>query len=339
MTARGAFLFAFLALVATAVRANDRAFVLVVVGAEGTPEFGEQFREWADSWQTAASAGHAECTLIGLEETSGKSDRELLLERIASLPSAAMEPLWIILIGHGTYDGKSARFNLRGADITPADLKERLAAMSRPVAVVNCTSSSAPFLAELSAPNRVVITATKSGHEYNFARFGGFMSKAIANPKADLDKDGQTSLLEAYLLASADVREFYTGAARLATESALLDDNGDGMGTPADWYQGLRPVKSATNGQAADGSLASTFVLVRSETEEQLPEEIRVKRDDLEQKLAELRKRKSELAEEEYFKQLEPILVDLARLYEKAEQPDESQTPPAEAAVQENPEG
>ena len=96
-----------------------------------------------------------------------------------------------------------------GPDIAPADLREWLADSTCPVAIINGTSSSGPFLAELSGPRRVVITATKSGHEYNFAHFGDYLSAAIGDSAADLDKDEQTSLLEAYLLAGAKVREFY----------------------------------------------------------------------------------------------------------------------------------
>jgi len=54
---------------------------------------------------------------------------------------------------------------------------------------------------------------------------------AINNPEADLDKDGQVSLLEAFLTASRQASEFYKINGRLVTEHALLDDNGDSFGT------------------------------------------------------------------------------------------------------------
>ena len=43
------------------------------------------------------------------------------------------------------------------------------------------------------------MTATRSGNEQSFARFGGSLADAIADPASDLDQDGQTSLLEAFL--------------------------------------------------------------------------------------------------------------------------------------------
>ena len=42
-------------------------------------------------------------------------------------------------------------------------------------------------------------TATRTGSEVQFAHFGEYLAGAIADPAADLDKDGQTSLLEAFI--------------------------------------------------------------------------------------------------------------------------------------------
>ncbi len=295
-----------------------RPTVLVVVGAEGTPEFGAQFHQWAERWQGAAQRGSAECVMIGLDDAADKPDREILQQRLAEQSKSSLHPLWLVLIGHGTFDGKSARFNLRGPDVTPDELAQWLAGVERPLAIVNCTSSSGPFLAKLSGENRVVIAATRSGFEYNFARFGDYLSAAIADPRADLDKDDQTSLLEAFLLASAGVKEFYAKDGRLETEHALIDDNGDGLGTPADWFQGVRAVKAAKDGAAPDGLRAGQLCLIPSQREQALSPQMRARRDQLEQELAKLRQRKSELAEEEYLKLVEPILVQIARLYESA---------------------
>lgn len=301
---------------------EPRPTVLVVVGAEGSAEYGQQFSVWAARWRDAAKRSHAEVAQIGLAEAGSESDREKLKKRLAEVAGseesrrAQAAPLWLILIGHGTFDGKLARFNLRGPDVAASELADWLKPIERPIAIINCASSSGPFLNELSGPNRVVVTATRSGHEYNFARFGDFLSAAISDPKADLDKDEQTSLLEAFLLASSRVNEFYASEGRLMTEHALLDDNGDKLGTPADWFQGVRAVKSAKSGAAVDGLRAARLHLVRSDREEQLPAETRERRDQLEQELADLRVRKPQLSEGEYLGLIEPLLVELAKLYE-----------------------
>jgi hypothetical protein len=304
---------------ASAVHADEpRPAVLVVIGAEGTKEYGEQFRLWTGRWETAAKAAKAQFRSIGLDEATKKTDRDLLAEKLAALAGSSTEPLWLVLIGHGTFDGKTAKFNLRGPDISPADLAAWLKPIERPIAVLDCASSSGPFLNALSAKDRVIVTAAKSGSEFNYARFGDYLSSAITDPKADLDKDEQTSLLEAFLAAAAGVREFYAGEGRLATEHALLDDNGDSLGTPADWFAGLRATKRAKDGTSLDGMLSSQLVLVRSQREERLPPEIRARRDKLEQQLAAVRAKKAGLEEDEYLKLIEPILVELARLYESA---------------------
>ena len=306
-----------------------RAEVILVVGAPGSPEFAELFRQWAELWQAAARQAGAGLTVIGLDDPSEIPDRQLLEESLSRIPSPSPEPLWLVLLGHGTFDGRTARYNLRGPDIVPSELAAWLKPLDRPIAVLNCTSSSAPFLPALSGPRRVVITATRSGFEYNFARLGGLLASAIVDPSADLDKDDQVSLLEAFLKASAAVREFYAQDGRLATEHALLDDNGDGLGTPADWFRGLTAVKAAKEGAALDGSVARQWVLRRSPQEERLSSELRARRDALEQQLSALKAEKDKLSEDEYLARIEPVLVALAELYEQAEADDQPATPSA----------
>lgn len=299
--------------------AESRPTVVVVVGAEGTAEYGREFRQWAGRWEQAAVRAGAEYVQIGLDRPGASSDREILKERLSERDAApSAEALWLVLIGHGTFDGKTARFNMRGPDVTAADLALWLKDIGRPVAIIDCASASSPFINELSGSDRVVVTATKSGHEHNFARFGDYLSAAIADPRADIDKDEQTSLLEAFLLASSDTREFYAREGRLSTEHALLDDNGDSLGTPADWFQGTRAVKTAKDGAKLDGLRAGQLCLVRSRGEQELPAEVRSRRDKLEQELARLRERKGQLAEDEYLQLLEPLLVEIARIYEGA---------------------
>ena len=295
---------------------EPRATVIVVVGAEGAPEFGRQFKTWAERWQEAARRGAADIAILGLDKPGAKDDRSLLQERLAASAGTSTGPLWLILIGHGTYDGKTPRFNLRGPDVSAAELAQWLKPVDRPLAIINCASGSAPFLNELSGPNRVVITATRSGHETSFSRFGDYLSSAIADPRADLDKDEQVSLLEAYLLAAAGVREFYAGEGRLASEHPLIDDNGDRLGTPPDWFKGTRAVKTAKSGARPDGVRAGQWHLIPGPRELQLAAQARERRDQLEQELGDLRDRKAQLAEDEYFALLEPLLVELSQLYE-----------------------
>jgi hypothetical protein len=161
------------------------------------------------------------------------------------------------------------------------------------------------------------MTATKTGAEINFSRFGEFLSEAVGDPKFDLDKDGQTSAFEAFLSASRRTAAFYDGEGRLATEHSLLDDNGDGLGIRADFFRGVRLVKKVQGEATVDGRLAHKFHLVRSDSEQQLSPESRQLRDQLEQEVIQLRDRKSTFEDEDaYYVQLEELLVQLAKSYE-----------------------
>jgi hypothetical protein len=293
---------------------DDRPTVVVVVGAPGQPEYEADFRRWADLWQAATAKAGAKLIRIGDGKDEAPTDRDRLRSALLENPTGT-GPLWLVLIGHGSFDGREAKFNLRGPDVSEAELADWLAPVKRPIAVLDCSSSSSPFLGKLSGENRVVVTATRSGSESNFARFGQYLAEAIADPRADLDKDGQVSLLEAYLGAAARTEEFYKSKARLATEHALLDDNGDKLGTPADWFRGVRATKRAKDGSPADGLRAHQWHLVPSDRERSIPPEVRRDRDRIELAIAGLRDQKGKLAEDDYYARLEPLMVELARLY------------------------
>jgi hypothetical protein len=293
---------------------TNRTAVVLVVGAPGATEYGSNFVRQAALWRSACTVAGCPPQVIGLDDGQ-TNDYARLKDTITAQPKQGLEPLWIVLIGHGTFDGKEARFNLRGPDVTATDLAQWLVNFRRPLAVINTASASAPFINKLSSSNRVVITATRSGYEQNYAHFGEFMAVAIADEQADLDKDGEVSLLEAFLMASRRTTEFYKEQGRLATEHALIDDNGDGLGTPAEWFRGLRATKRARDGSSLDGLLAQQFHLVASPEEIRWTPEQRAKRDGLESAVLLYRDQKAKVPEAEYYRHLEKLLLDLARFY------------------------
>ncbi|HVY69105.1 MAG TPA: hypothetical protein VHH73_04215 [Verrucomicrobiae bacterium] len=306
----------FLGLAAHA-QTNEQRTLIVVVGAPGEEDYGPRFAEWGARWEKAGQAGGLKTILIG--NGAGTNDTARLQQVLAEESREGRNELWLVLVGHGTFDGQEAKFNTRGPDVSANELAEWLKPVHRPIALINCASSSGPFLAKLAGKGRVVITATRSGYELNYTRFGQYISEAIADPAADLDKDGQTSLLEAYLSAASRVAEFYKKDGRLATEHSLIDDNGDGLGTPPDWFRGIRATKKAENGVSVDGLRAHQFHLIRGEMELKLPPEVRARRDALEVELASLRDLKAKLPEDEYYRRLEIMLFELARAYQSGE--------------------
>ncbi|WP_202617306.1 hypothetical protein [Roseimaritima sediminicola] len=303
--------------------------VIVVVGAAGEATYGEQFERWAAHWRSAAEEAGAVYHRIGGEATSGEAiedpddggpdDRirlQRLLARACQPAEEAATPLWLVLIGHGTFAANVAKFNLAGPDVSAGELAQWLEGCRRPLVVVNCASASGPFLQALKGPDRVVVTATQSGDEQNFARFGRFLAEAIGDPAADLDHDNAVSILEAFLAAAAGTRAFYRAEGRLATEHALLDDNGDGVGTPPEFFSGTRVIKRPQSDQAVDGGRARYRALVARD-QPPLSRQARTRRDALEGQLETLRMRKTELSEDAYYEALETIAIELAKLYEE----------------------
>ena len=322
--------------------ANQPQSIIVVQGAAGTEEFEAEFRETCSLVRDAARKSDSDFCWIGAasvpENQAGtnkdsgrgtnvtrKTDKQQLRTAVEARHDGNSQ-LWIILVGHGTYDRKHAKFNLRGPDVSAQELNQWLEKSKRPVAIINCSSSSAPFINQLAVPGRVVVTATKSGFELNYAKFGLYFAKALSDLEADIDKDEQVSLLESFLSASRKVEEFYRSESRLATEHALIDDNGDGKGTPLGFFQGVQVIKRSADASLPDGPLANQIHLIQSEFEKRVSAENRRLRKKLELQIETLRTQKGELQEEDYFRQLEEITLKLAKLYQSIEQEKKKET-------------
>jgi hypothetical protein len=303
----------------TALFTHAAGTLIIVTGAEGTSEFGESFAKQAVAWREAGKKAGVRIIEIGTgPEKATPSDSEVLRTALAAEPPSGTEALWIVFNGHGTWDGKTARFNMRGPDISGTDLAGWLKPVQRPTVVIDTSSSSAPFIAALSGPGRVIITATRSGSEQNFARFGNYLASSLTDSAADLDTDGAISLLEAFLAASRRTTEWYKTEGRLATEHAIIDDNGDALGTPADWFKGLRAVKKSDKGAAPDGATARHLFLIPPASEKEWPAELIKQREGLETRLEALRGVKASMKEDDYYAKVEPLLLELARLTQKA---------------------
>lgn len=333
---------------------SDKPSILVVVGAPGDTSYGERFDAWADGWQQLATSLEAPCQEIGrtpgsaapgpfgnpgisgalaTPQTSGTSgapntsggggdDRERLRLAIqAAIEGPGQSPLWVVLIGHGTFNGKVAKFNLVGPDVSEAELAAWLKACKRPLVVINATASSSPFLPALSGPNRVVITATRSGNQKNATYFMAAFVEALQGLAADLDKDDQVSLLEAFLMGSKQTDAFYEGQSRLVAEFALIDDNGDGLGTEAQFYDGTRAVRApkAQRGQkpaGLDGQQAHQVHLVPSDFEASIPADLKAQRDAIEREVYRLRELVGDRGTNSTDHQaLEDQLITLAKVY------------------------
>ena len=69
---------------------------------------------------------------------------------------------WLVLVGHGNYDGRRYKFNIKGPDLTDQDLGRLLDGLDGPRAVVVAgTSSAGALVPALRGVNRVVVAATR----------------------------------------------------------------------------------------------------------------------------------------------------------------------------------
>jgi hypothetical protein len=289
----------------------------VIVGLAGDPEHGEMFQKWSTALVEAATKRYgipAERITYLVDKPgegvtpTGRSTRDEILKAFESLAqkAAADDVVFVVLIGHGTFDGRVAKFNLRGADMTPADFAPLLKRLDpRRVVLVNTASASGPFIEALSGPGRTIVTATRNGAERFATLFGGFFVDALTADAADADKNKRVTVLEAFNYARREVAAAYEREGIMLTEHALLDDTGDREGT-------AQPAADGKEGRVASilslGTVGSGEPLPADPALRALYEERRV----LERRVESLRLLKDSMEPQRYASELEKVLTELA---------------------------
>lgn len=308
-----------LALALAAPAAAEERFLVVVGGIGGEDYYRDLFHRWTTTMVDLAleQLGFAPENVAVLVEQPARDRRGIARESRREAVEAALadvaersrpgDLVMVLLLGHGTARGERVLFNLPGPDLPVEALAARLTALDgRTVAVVNAASASGPFVAALSAPGRVVITATASPAEDHAAQFGGHFVGAFAGGAADADKDGRVSLLEAFAHATAAVRASYERERRLLTEHALLDDDGDGAGSRE---PGVDPA-TGDGALARRVFLAAAPALGEGASAERVALEVAAR--GLVDRIEALKRRKREFTESDYLGRLEGLLVELA---------------------------
>jgi len=292
-----------------------RAFLLIVVGLAGDPEHGELFQGWGSALaESAETVGVSSDRLVYLTDAmedpraDGRATREEISAALSRFAAAAApdDVVYVVLIGHGSYDGTTARFNLPGPDMSPADFNPLLRAIpARNVVFVNTASSSGPFVEALSAPGRTIITATRNGAERFTTLFGGYFVSAFETDEADADKNQRLSMLEAFHYARNETARAYEQEGLLPTEHALLDDNGDKKGSPD-------PTSTGDEGRLAAALSLGSTVAVASLPEDPTLRALYLERRELERRVEALRLLKDGLPPARYAADLERLVTDLA---------------------------
>jgi hypothetical protein len=266
--------------------------VLIVSGLGGETGYEQKFQTQAKAVASAASRSGA--ALKDIVTISGEQARRTALDpELKKFASSVKndDQVVVVLIGHGSYDGEEYRFNRPGPDITGREILAFLDSMpASQMLVVNSTSSSGAVIEQWRKPNRVVIAATKSGGERNATRFAEYWVQALSSPEADRDKNEIVTAAEAYDYASRKVADTFKSDASLATEHSRLD-----------------------------GKNADRFVVARLGASALLPSDdvldgLMKEQGTLETQLDGVKGKKGSLPPDQYYNDLEKVLLDMARL-------------------------
>jgi len=303
-------LFVLAALLSSTSAIAQNRWAVIISGASGGEKYAEQMATWRSDLRAALVDRYQfkpEFVKMFVDETATSGDKgsaENVKKFFAEMKkgSAKDDFVFIVLIGHGTYDGNVAKFNLVGPDMTAKDWTDLLGGIQGRVTLVNTTEASFPFLETLTSKGRVVITATDSAAQKYATVFPEYFVKAMKEASTDLDKNGRTSVFEVFTAASAAVKQHYEQRGQLTTERALIDDNGDGKGREA-------------TAEGPDGGIARIAYLdseaVPANASPELAQLIK-KRRALEQQAEEHKELRGVMPEAEWQKTFEKLMLDLA---------------------------
>ena len=287
-------------------------YALIVSGASGGAEYSKQYAKWSADLRAVLQEqmkfdGRNVTVLLDADDGSVRSTAANVRTAIDNLRRrlTADDLLFVVLIGHGTFDGVDAKFNLVGPDLESAQWSELLTGVAGQLVLVNTTAASFPFIERLSGQRRVVISATDSVAQRFETVFPAYFIESFRQQESDIDKNGRVSMWEAFAAATAAVRRHYQQRGQLATERAVLDDNGDGVGREV----------TATG---EDGSLASRTYLDQPVAGARPTDEVLLqllqKRARIAAETEELKIRRTFMPPDEYQREFERLMIELSRV-------------------------
>ena len=291
-----------------AAAAQDTHLV-VITGVGGDDEHTQNFHKWASTIVSAARerGGLTDATITYLGDKpdldaahiKARSTRENVQKAFADLASRAkpVDEVFIVLIGHGSFDGQKAAFNLAGPDLNADDYAKLLEKVTaQRIVFVNTASSSGAFVQALAGPGRTIVTSTKTGGEKNEPIFAQYFADAFKDASADTDRNGRVSVSEAFEYAKAKVVASYQKAGTILTEHATLDDSQEGKFAATLFLESDR-AKAEKTANVANPELRALL-----EAQQKLENDI-----------TQLRLKKDVMPAAEYDQQMEKLLTELAQ--------------------------
>jgi len=266
---------------------------LVVTGIGGNPEYAEQFEQQGkvviEALRTIGESDE-DFSLLQAEDAT----RSAVLAELESLAAQSADAFYLVLLGHGTVDAETWRFNLPGEDITTEDLVSGLSVVNAAEQLVLvATSASGALLDVLSQPGRHVVTATKSGGELNAVRFPEYLAEAMETAVADTDRNEILTLAEVYRYTNEQTQKYYEDQKLLASEHArLVSEQPDRLALAR-----LGSLRSANDDPVVAGLLNQRLAL--------------------EDEFLAVKAKKSSLPVADYYAELESVLISIALLQQE----------------------
>ncbi len=270
---------------ATGMTAADTR-ALIVAGLGGEASYEQEFQRHANRLGRALGTITEDVTVL----TGAAADQAAVQAALTALAarSSSEDTLLFVFIGHGSYDGEQFKFNVPGPDFTAARLGEWLDPVDSRAQVLIVTGAASGAIQDvLAAPQRTLITGTRSGDQRNATVFGRYFAAALEDTAADVNKDGRLTALEAFNYASAGVVAHYDRDGEMATENPLSS--------------GPEPVLTLARLEAAP-------------TVNNQDSHLLARRDELEQEIAILRNLKDDFSQDEYFAELQRLLLEMAMI-------------------------
>ena len=295
---------------------------VIIVGSGGESGFSLKFADWAkrlrriliEDFQRQPAAVHL------FLETANEAIPEAKITGAETLRAFFKalaehhrpdENLIVYLIGHGSFLQGQSKFQTPGPDLSAEDFKVMLDDVPRKrLFLIQTASAGAGFINVLSGPDAILCSATRSAGEQNATEFMEFFLQGIEDGSADQNRDERISMWEACAQAAALTEAWYAGNGWIATEHAILDDNGDGLGTRLFDPGGHLPDEKQRDGDLAQKNYLKDFAFppsVPKELVERYLQQIKA--------VERLKQQKAKLPEKDYYRRLEDHLLQAARIH------------------------
>lgn len=289
-------------LLLTTQPAFAKTYAVVVAGLGGDAEYSESFDASSQQFATGLRTLENDPSLtITLDESATRDSILAAIEqqvgRMTADAGSADQSFVLILTGHGNADKQGWRFNVKGPDLTTEDLVAALNTVpAQQQLVVLAASASGAALDTLAQLGRVLVTATKSGGEINAVRFPGFLAEAMQSEVADYDRNEILTVAEAYRFAESRTRDYYEQQKLLASEHPRL------------------------RGEEADNIAVALLGSLQDASDDPVVAKLLDERLTLEQRFKALRVRKPDMPVDEYYEELETLLLSIARLQQSIDE-------------------